>query len=73
MSSGDQMCPCAVCGKLGHWESSHAGDYENLQRVRAELHTVLDCVDYYTGNCKLNDMVSAVLPIVVIINARKTL
>lgn len=26
MSSGDQLCPCTVCGGLGHWESSHAGD-----------------------------------------------
>lgn len=33
MSSGDSASPCTVCGQVGHWESSHAGDYEDKVRM----------------------------------------
>lgn len=42
MSSGDQWCPCSVCGQLGHWESSHAGD---AARVKVLEQTLRDIVE----------------------------
>jgi hypothetical protein len=61
MSSGDQMCPCTVCGELGHWESKHAGDAEHVKRLTQALHVMLDSVDYIKGNCQINSLVGAVL------------
>lgn len=37
MSSSDQKCPCTVCGELGHWESSHAGDANKIKVMREAL------------------------------------
>lgn len=73
MSSGDQLCPCSVCGELGHWESSHAGDAERVKIITQALHVLLDSVDYTKGNCKPTEMVGAVLPQEVITLARKCL
>jgi hypothetical protein len=48
-----------------------------LEREKAELRaallTILDAVDYTAGNCRTNDMVSAALDRVLIVNARKVL
>lgn len=73
MSSGDSLITCTVCGRLGHWESSHAGDAEQLENLRSTTKVLLDCIDYTNGNCKLNDMVGAVLPSTVIREVRKFL
>lgn len=73
MSSGDQMCPCTVCGELGHWEAKHAGDYEQLQQTKAMLRVVLDCIDYTQGNCKVNSMVGAEIAPDILKKARETL
>jgi hypothetical protein len=73
MSSGDQMCPCTVCGRLGHWESTHAGDAERVEILTRELKVILDSVDYTKGSCKINDMVGAVLSKQVLDNVNKIL
>lgn len=73
MSSGDQMCPCTVCGEVGHWEAKHAGDAEQLQNLREAIKVLLDCIDFTVGNCSLNSMVGAVLPIPVIQKVKKFL
>lgn len=73
MSSGDQLVPCSVCGQLGHWESSHAGDAEQLQKLRSATKVLLDCVDFTAGNCSLNNMIGAILPIPVILEVKKFL
>jgi hypothetical protein len=31
MSSGDQLSLCAVCGGMGHWESSHSDDAQQVK------------------------------------------
>ena len=61
------------------WELHHAADKENasLKRknegLRQWLLVVLDCADYTAGNCRVNEMVGAVLPKEVIEQAREAL
>jgi len=43
------------------------------QELRAALRTLLDSVDYMTGACRSSEQVGAVLPSVVIVNAKKAL
>jgi hypothetical protein len=42
MSSGDQWCPCSVCGQLGHWESSHAGDAARVTKLTEALEQIAE-------------------------------
>lgn len=49
------------------------GDAAQNQRLRAALLAILDAVDYKAGNCRVNDMVGAVLPAVLIERAREAL
>ena len=44
-----------------------------MDDIRTALLTVLDQVDYLAGNCRMNEMVGAVLPKEVIILAREAL
>lgn len=50
---------------------------EQLKKVSAELvnrcKVLLNQVDYTEGNCRLNEMVGAVLPVEVIRNLRSTI
>lgn len=73
MSSGDQWCPCSVCGELGHWKAKHAGDAEHVKNLTQALHVILDSVDYTKGNCQVNSLVGAVLSKEAIDLARKAL
>lgn len=43
------------------------------QELRAALLAILDAVDYTSGACRVNEMVGAVLPAVLIERARKVL
>lgn len=43
------------------------------QQLRAALLALLDAVDYTTGACSMTELVGAVLPAVLIANARKAL
>jgi hypothetical protein len=45
----------------------------HIDNLSAALGAILDAVDYTTGNCRTNDMVSAALDRVLITNARKVL
>jgi hypothetical protein len=42
MSSGDQWSSCTVCGELGHWESSHAGDAERVKFLEEKLQQIAE-------------------------------
>jgi hypothetical protein len=41
--------------------------------LREALLTILDCVDYTAGNCRVNELVGAVLPEEIIALARQAL
>jgi hypothetical protein len=41
--------------------------------LRIALRLMLDCVDYTAGNCRVNEMVGAVLPREIIERAKKLL
>lgn len=43
------------------------------QDLRACLQAILDAVDYTAGNCNQTEMVGAVLPKILILNARLVL
>lgn len=73
-------------GSPGDWGYSHpigralaaaaeAADLEppaqRLDEIRSALLVVLDCVDYTSGNCSINEMVGAVLPKECIASARQ--
>ena len=42
-----------------------------VSQCKQWLLTVLDCVDYTIGNCRLNEMIGAILPSEIIEQARK--
>lgn len=44
-----------------------------VSRLRSVLGTVLDCVDFERGACRVNEPVGAVLPTSVLSEARKAL
>ena len=44
---------------------------DKADELRTVLLLVLDCVDYTRGNCRMNEMVAAVLPKEIIERARK--
>lgn len=44
---------------------------DKADELRTALLLVLDCVDYTHGNCRMNEMVAAVLPKEIIERARK--
>jgi len=44
-----------------------------MMDIRTALLTILDQVDYTAGNCRVNEMVGAVLPVEVIKLAREAL
>ena len=46
---------------------------EDRDRLRAALLAILDSVDYTSGACLMTEWVGAVLPVVLIDNARKAL
>ena len=46
---------------------------EKVERLRQWLAVTLDCADYTAGNCRVNEMVGAVLPTDVIKQARAAL
>lgn len=48
-------------------------DTANEADIRAALLTILDCVDYSAGHCRVNEQVGAVLPLSAINLARKAL
>ena len=54
-------------------ESEYAALKRENEGVCAWLHVVLDCADYTAGNCRVNEMVGAVLPKEVIEQARAAL
>lgn len=48
-------------------------DETKEQKLRAALLAILDAIDYTDGACRVNDMVGAVLPKVLIERAREAL
>ena len=46
---------------------------EAAQELRTALLVILDAMDYTSGACRVNEMVGAVVPTVIIVNARNAL
>ena len=46
---------------------------KRIRELETTLQILLDAVDYTSGNCKVSEMIGAVLPKVLIETARKTL
>ena len=46
---------------------------EKIEQLNSVLQTVMDAIDYTTGNCGLTEMVGAVLPRELITNARNAM
>jgi len=53
--------------------NANASLTEKVERLRQWLAVTLDCADYTAGNCRVNEMVGAVLPTDVIKQARAAL
>lgn len=47
------------------------GGLTNTENLHTSLKLILDCVDYVRGNCRVNEMVGAVLPTEILERARK--
>lgn len=56
-----------------HAKSAREEALRENEEIEVSLRVVLDAVDYMAGNCRVNEMVGAVLPKVLIEKARKAL
>ena len=66
------VASCKHCG-LEMGPTQMEARLNATERLSASLHVVLDAVDYTVPNCRVNEMVGAVLPQELIVMAREAL